>query len=313
MEKLNVDEMFRCYKCDYMVDEPHESECCGKLYCQSCVVDLTFSQCKICKKAVKFRKNLFAKKLMQQVELKCRHHCGGKFMYEDMKLHLYRCDCRIFKCTIDFCSFVGRKLEIIPHMTKHHPIHLITMLENYEEFKDTIENVMKNPIDNRPARKESSENLLPVAPSDFDYNGYNFPRLRGLVDFNGRNNFPERQNILNYQNRIEGIENLESLHLRDNHDDEFLNYQDYLNRQSLDLFGNNNINNHRRHSFSSFRNISDNQTRTGALNQSQTNSDNSGMGPDLTNVLNQVRGVSMSENDDISDNQNEEINLSWNN
>ena len=88
MDKLNIDEMFRCFKCDYMVDEPYESECCGKLYCQSCVVELRFNLCKICKKSVKFRKNLFAKKLLQKVELKCRHHCGGKFMYDDMKIHV---------------------------------------------------------------------------------------------------------------------------------------------------------------------------------------------------------------------------------
>jgi hypothetical protein len=325
MEKINVDEMFRCFKCDYMVDEPHESECCGKLYCQSCVVELNFNQCKICKKAVKFRKNLFAKKLMQQVELKCRHHCGGKFMYEDMKLHLYRCDCRIFKCTIDFCSFVGRKLEIIPHLLKAHPIHLIIMLENYEEFKEIIENIMKNPIDNRPARKESSENLYSISSNLIDFNQYNFPRLRGLIDFEDRPNLHDRPNLFNFHNRIEGIENLESLNLRDYNVDNLQNRDFYNYRESLDFLRNTGNPNpdylHRRiNSYGSFGNNSENNTQTAAINNSNSNSNNSIIRGDLQNILNpnfrqidQIRAVSLTDGEEISDNQIEDVNLSWNN
>ena len=102
-----------------------------------------------------------------------------------MKLHLYRCESRIFKCTIEFCPFVGRKFEIVPHMLENHKIHLLTMLENYEDFKDAIDNILKNPIDNRPSiRKISSSDLLQIPEVN-----YNFPRLRGLLDGDDRSDY----------------------------------------------------------------------------------------------------------------------------
>lgn len=149
MEKINVDKLFTCFNCGYMVDEPHESECCGKLYCQTCVNEIGHAQCKLCKKQVKLRENLFAKNLMQSVELTCRDGCGGKFLYEDMKLHMYRCNSRIFKCNVDFCNFVGTKCKLLPHMILTHEVHLLTMMENYEEFQEEMDKVAKDPIDKR--------------------------------------------------------------------------------------------------------------------------------------------------------------------
>ncbi len=100
MEKVNVDDLFLCKNCVLMIDEPHESECCGNLYCQNCINVLSYTNCKYCKKLYKFRKNIFAKKLMKKVEFKCRHFCGNKYNYEEMKKHLYRCDNKMFKCSI---------------------------------------------------------------------------------------------------------------------------------------------------------------------------------------------------------------------
>jgi hypothetical protein len=195
MDKINVDELFRCFNCDYMVDEPHESECCGKLYCQSCMVDLTYTLCKLCKKSIKFRANIFAKNLLQRVELKCRHHCGGKFTYEEMKLHMYRCESRIFKCTIEFCCFVGRKLELIPHMLENHDVYLMALLENYDDFQETFEKIMKNPIDKRPPKRGSTYNY----EMDYSYPGI-LPRLRNIVnsDNNVLNRNDNNANEFNY-------------------------------------------------------------------------------------------------------------------
>jgi hypothetical protein len=142
MDRINVDELFKCFNCEFMVDEPHESECCGKLYCHSCVVELAFFQCKLCKKSIKFRQNVFAKNLLQKVELKCRHLCGGKFNHEEMKLHIYRCDSRIFRCTIEFCSFYGKKEEMVAHMNQNHEIYLIALLEQFEEFSESMDKVL---------------------------------------------------------------------------------------------------------------------------------------------------------------------------
>lgn len=193
MDKLNVDDLFRCFNCDYMVEEPHESECCGKLYCQSCTVDLSYTQCKLCKKSIRLRPNIFAKKLLQKVELKCRHHCGGKFTYEEMKLHMYRCESRILKCTIEFCCFVGRKYELIPHMMENHEIYLMALLENYDDFQEAFDKILKNPIDKRPPKKDSSPFNYDM---EYSYPGV-LPRLRTIVNANPDNNNITNTNLLN--------------------------------------------------------------------------------------------------------------------
>jgi hypothetical protein len=212
MEKLNFDEMFRCFFCGYMVDEPHESECCGKLYCQSCVVELTFSQCRLCKKAVKLRKNLFAKKLLERVELNCRYHCGKKLIYEEMKMHIYRCESRIYKCSIDICNFVGRKYEMIPHMIESHEAHLLIMLENYEEFQDQMEKIEKNPIDKRSPKKIKKE-IFEFPPS-LNLNDQNEP-----YDF--RYEFNEMDNLIgSYANiyDVDYIPHHQTNHINSNFD-----------------------------------------------------------------------------------------------
>ena len=149
MEKLNLDELFLCKNCNLMIDEPYESECCGILYCQTCINELSYTNCTVCKKLFKFRKNVFAKKLLQKVELKCRHLCGGKFTYEEMKSHLYRCDNKMFKCTIDYCYCVEKKKPMLDHSLLFHSNEILILMENYEEFQNAIEKIKSNPIDNR--------------------------------------------------------------------------------------------------------------------------------------------------------------------
>lgn len=152
MDNINVEELFQCKNCNFMVDEPYESECCGILYCQACVNELSFTMCTFCKKLFKFRKNKFAKNLMKKVELKCRHMCGGKFQYDEMKAHLFRCENKMFKCTIDYCYCVEKKNAIIEHTLLYHPNELLIMMENYEDFKEAVDKIKSNPIDDRNSK-----------------------------------------------------------------------------------------------------------------------------------------------------------------
>jgi hypothetical protein len=158
MEKINIEKMFYCTGCGYMVDDPSESQCCGNLYCQACVLELNYIQCSQCKSSVlKFRKNLFAKNLLHKVELRCRYKCGKKFTYKDMRTHLLNCEGKIFKCTIDFCNYVGKHKDLSKHMIEKHPIHVLIMMENFEEFKPTMDKIAINPIEARSIEKISND------------------------------------------------------------------------------------------------------------------------------------------------------------
>jgi len=149
MEKLNIDDMFLCKNCSSMIDEPFESECCGILFCQNCTRELSYTNCSLCKKLYKFRKNIFAKNLLQKVELKCRNLCGSKFTYDEMKTHLYRCDNKMFKCTIDYCYCVEKKKAMIEHSLLFHSNEILILMENYEDFQNEIEKIKSYPLDNR--------------------------------------------------------------------------------------------------------------------------------------------------------------------
>ena len=154
MDDINTEEMFKCKNCKKLIDEPYESECCGSLFCKSCMKDLNYTKCKQCKKTFHFRKNLFAKNLMKKVELKCEHQCGQKFNLEEMKLHLLRCENKLFKCNIDYCYCVEKKKALVEHVITAHTKEILIMMENYEEFKPALDKIINNPNE----RKSNKDN-----------------------------------------------------------------------------------------------------------------------------------------------------------
>ena len=91
---------------------------------------------------------------MKKVELKCRHLCGGKFLYDEMKTHLFKCENKIFKCTIDYCYCVEKKKAMIDHSLLFHPNEILILMENYDEFKSAFDKIKSNPIDNRNPRND---------------------------------------------------------------------------------------------------------------------------------------------------------------
>lgn len=148
MENIDIDNIFSCCFCGSLVDDPYESECCGKLYCRGCTeMNKFYDLCKFCHKSLKFRKNLFARNLLNKVELKCKYDCGEKYSYENMKIHMCRCVNKNYNCTLKYCVFSGKKSELIIHMTQEHQIHLLTMMENFEEFKEKMDFISRNPVD----------------------------------------------------------------------------------------------------------------------------------------------------------------------
>lgn len=144
MEKLDNDDIFKCKNCKNLIEEPYESECCGNLFCKICSSDLRFTKCQQCKIIFNFRKNLFAKNLMKKIQINCEHNCGKKFTLEEMKLHLLRCESKLFKCDIINCYFVGKKKDIVDHVVNSHFKELLIMMENYEDFKSAFDKLIDN-------------------------------------------------------------------------------------------------------------------------------------------------------------------------
>lgn len=162
MDGVDSEEIFRCKHCKKLIDEPFETECCGNLHCKNCQSDLNYTKCKQCKKTLHFRKNLFAKKLMNKVKINCEHNCGEKFNLDEMKYHLIRCENKLFKCNIDYCYCVEKKNSLIDHVLISHYKELLIMMENYEDFKPVIDELKNNP-DSVKVKSGNKENRLDIS------------------------------------------------------------------------------------------------------------------------------------------------------
>lgn len=128
-------EEFKCFYCQEIPETPFESECCGKLYCETCSEAASFLNCKVCKDILKFKTSLFASNLMNKFNTFCTNNCGKEIKFSDSKLHNLVCNNRLFSCKINKCSFRGNKDAIKQHILLVHSSELIILCENYAEFK----------------------------------------------------------------------------------------------------------------------------------------------------------------------------------
>jgi hypothetical protein len=171
--KTNLENMFYCFGCAYLLDDPSESQCCGKLYCQACQVDFAKSFCTICKGMIKFRKNLFAKNLMKDFEINCKHKCGSSHKYDDLRKHLLSCPLKRYNCKIENCKFSGLRKDLDKHLVDHHLANMLILMENFSEFKNEFNKIKDNAIEPRL----NSVDYRPTLPSEnFQYTYYDLYR-----------------------------------------------------------------------------------------------------------------------------------------
>ena len=127
--ELDMKKYFLCCYCKLIVQNPCEKDCCGSLVCNDCTkiyLELN-NYCGTCKKKYNFRKNHFAKRLLNNGELKCIFECGFSTNYEKIRSHLLVCQKRIFYC--NECDFQGLKLEYKLHFIENHVDVFFEMVE----------------------------------------------------------------------------------------------------------------------------------------------------------------------------------------
>ena len=90
-------------------------------------------------KNFKYRKNNFAKLLLKEYEgkIKCPFGCNNNdIKLKDVKSHKYDCDESKFKCSINDCSFEGKRKDALEHLVKEHENIVTILSENYPSLKD---------------------------------------------------------------------------------------------------------------------------------------------------------------------------------
>ena len=150
-----MEKYFNCFNCKELINIVFESKCCGILYCHNCKSKLINTQCLKCDKPLELQRNMFAQRLLKNINVKCKYGCGTTLTYDKMKEHLLICDKKIYICSFDNIKndgkdekvFKGFKKEMIDHMVKQHPKILLFFMENSKTFQKQIDKILNKNID----------------------------------------------------------------------------------------------------------------------------------------------------------------------
>jgi hypothetical protein len=154
----------KCPICLNIVEDPYETSCCGNLFCNKCKKQCVENICPLCRNSkFKFRKNIFARNLLNELDKECPYGCGNKIKLNNLKAHKYQCEKSKFKCLIDKCNFEGIKNEALNHIIKEHKDYCVILSENYHMLKNVFEkfeilnlNKKENNFDNESKQSQST-------------------------------------------------------------------------------------------------------------------------------------------------------------
>ena len=259
-----MEKYFNCFNCKELINIVFESKCCGILYCHNCKSKLINTQCLKCDKPLELQRNMFAQRLLKNINVKCKYGCGTTLTYDKMKEHLLICDKKIYVCSFDNIKndgkdekvFKGYKKEMIDHMVKQHPKILLFFMENSKTFQKQIDKILNKNID-----KMNDDTILNIS--------------------NNLNN-----------SLLINDENEENTHIEFEHDMQLLNRINDLNliNSNINNFNDLRINNGTNNNIPSFR-----------INNSYQENNNNNNNNALNNMINSFMN---SEGNDSIDNNN---------
>ena len=260
-----MEKYFNCFNCKELINIVFESKCCGILYCHNCKSKLINTQCLKCDKPLELQRNMFAQRLLKNINVKCKYGCGTTLTYDKMKEHLLICDKKIYVCSFDNIKndgkeekvFKGYKKEMIDHMVKQHPKILLFFMENSKTFQKQIDKILNKNID-----KMNDDTILNIS--------------------NNLNN-----------SLLINDENEENTHIEFEHDMQLLNRINDLNliNSNINNFNDLRINNGTNNNIPSFR-----------INNSYQENNNNNNNNALNNMINSF--INSEGNDSIDNNNN---------
>jgi hypothetical protein len=260
-----MEKYFNCFNCKELINIVFESKCCGILYCHNCKSKLINTQCLKCDKPLELQRNMFAQRLLKNINVKCKYGCGTTLTYDKMKEHLLICDKKIYLCSFDNIKndgkdekvFKGFKKEMIDHMVKQHPKILLFFMENSKTFQKQIDKILNKNID-----KMNDDTILNIS--------------------NNLNN-----------SLLINDENEENTHIEFEHDMQLLNRINDLNliNSNINNFNDLRINNGTNNNIPSFR-----------INNSYQENNNNNNNNALNNMINSF--INSEGNDSIDNNNN---------
>ena len=129
-----VEESTICPICLKLSVDAVESECCGSIFCNNCILKIEKNECPICRNHnFKYHNALGIRKLIKNLPVTCTFNCGHKDSNENMKKHYHTCQYRDYKCSVTGCNIVCKRDEFLKHLVNEHTSVLINIGENFEK------------------------------------------------------------------------------------------------------------------------------------------------------------------------------------
>ena len=191
-----MEKYFECFNCKGLMEIVFENKCCGLLYCQDCKNKLSNHKCLKCSKLLVFQRNIFAQRLLKNINVKCKYNCGTTLPYEKMKQHLLTCKNKIYICSYDNIydenlkkePFKGNKKEILEHLIKEHSKILLLFMENYQNFEPILKKLVKKNINKEDNKEDNNFNSGFLRNNESQNSSFDFDQdiriLSGINDLN---------------------------------------------------------------------------------------------------------------------------------
>lgn len=157
MDIYSLEQNLKCPICWTIPEVPYESSCCGHIFCVACTEQITSKKCPLCRcHDITFRKNTFAKKLLNEIKIICSYGCDKFITINRMKEHRYDCDKAVFDCSLPSCNFKGTKNEAMKHLISDHSLHLLVLAENFNKIQTNFE---KFEVSNSSIKLNTNSNM----------------------------------------------------------------------------------------------------------------------------------------------------------
>jgi len=156
-----VEDTTTCPICLKLAENAMESECCGFIFCQKCIVRIEKRECPCCRESkFKYHPALGMRKLIKNLPVKCSYNCGFVDSYEKIKNHYFNCKFRDFTCCIHNCFKILKREEFLEHIIKSHSEVVINIGENFDRlFAPTVQKKIKDP-DFKNSIKDKNEIVI---------------------------------------------------------------------------------------------------------------------------------------------------------
>ena len=131
MESLNKE--LECGICLEVCVDAVEARCCSQLFCEKCVELVKDGLpwhtvcCPMCRK-VPFvtATSRVSRRVISKLPLKCPH-CHANVERGVYEVHLRECPELVYCCSVEGCSYEGRKEEFLEHLLPSHERNLLTI------------------------------------------------------------------------------------------------------------------------------------------------------------------------------------------